>query len=197
MQSGKTTSTSRGPVAATKQELQWPAGPPPGSPAPDFRLTRLDGGIVQLSSFKGKVLVITFGSYTSPAFRQRVAQLEELKKSAGAGVQFLTVYTREAHPQGQWDVVRNKDDKIAFAQHADLADREKLARLAKEKLSITGAIALDSMEDALIKSYGGFPNGSVIISRDGKIAARQTWTDPTGLRRLIDEALQPNALQRD
>ena len=38
-------------------------------------------------------------------------------------------------------------------------------------------------------AYAGFPNAAFVISRDGKIAARQQWADPAALARHIDAAL--------
>jgi len=46
------------------------------------------------------------------------------------------------------------------------------------------------MDDAASNAYGGFPNATVIIGRDGSIVARQQWTDPSGLPRLIDAAVR-------
>jgi Spy/CpxP family protein refolding chaperone len=172
-----------------RMEMPNSPGPGAGETAPDFKVQKIDGSTVQLAGFKGKVLVLTFGSYTCPAYRDRVAPMEEFKKLAGPYVSFLTIYTKEAHPQGVWEVERNKDENIAFPQTTDLKARESMARLAKDKLGLSGTIGMDSIDDAMIKAYGGFPNGTVVIGRDGKIVGRQTWTDPSGLKRLIDEAL--------
>ncbi len=171
------------------------AGPSPGQPAPDFKLHKLDGSNVQLSAFKGRVLVVTFGSFTSPAFRDRASGMEALRKEAGSAVDFLIVYTREAHPQGGWEIDRNKDEKIVLPDPADEKSRLAAAKMAKEKLGLNTVWAVDSMDDAVAKAYGGLPNGTVVLGRDGRIVARQTWTDPSGLRRLIDQAIAGRATE--
>ncbi|MGH7179536.1 MAG: deiodinase-like protein, partial [Tepidisphaeraceae bacterium] len=99
-----------------------------GKPAPDFELKKLDGQTVQLSSFKGKLLVLVFGSYTSPAFRSRAASLEELRREFNTRASFLLVYTKEAHPSGGWEVERNADEKIQVALHKDDAARRAVAK---------------------------------------------------------------------
>ncbi len=40
------------------------AGVRPGDPAPDFALPSADGGTVRLSSFRGRPVLLHFGSYT-------------------------------------------------------------------------------------------------------------------------------------
>jgi hypothetical protein len=59
----------------------------------------------------------------------------------------------------------------------------------RQALHITLPIGVDGMDDAVSKAYGGFPNATVVIGRDGRIAGRQQWTDPSGLPRLIEAAL--------
>jgi hypothetical protein len=194
--------TAKKAVAANTPAAAQPANPAtevptsalPGSVAPDFKLQTLDNRLLQLSQYHERVLVIEFGSYTCPAFRDRAAQMEQLKTETSAKATFLVVYTREAHPAGGgWEVERNKDDNISIAAPTDLPGRRELARQAHDVLHISIPMAIDAMDDEVTDSYGGFPNAAVIIGRDGKIAARQNWCDPSGLRRLIDAAGQPRS----
>jgi hypothetical protein len=164
-----------------------------GGAAPAFELTQLDGKPVRLSSFEGKVGVLIFGSYSSPTFRQRAAEIETLAKQYGSRAQFLIVYTKEAHPAGDSDIDRNKEQGISIAAHKDAAARMAQAEEAKSALGLTIPIAVDSMDDAVTKSYDGFPNAAVVLSRDGTIAARQQWLDPDGLQRRIEQALKSSA----
>ena len=166
------------------------AGATIGSPAPEFELTRLDGKPVRLSSFQGRVGVLVFGSYSCPSFRQRAAALDNLSRQFGARAQFLIVYTKEAHPAGAWDVERNKDEGIAVQPHADAEGRLVEAKKAKDKLKLTIPLAPDTMDDAVANAFGGFPNGAVVLSRDGVVLSRQQWVDPDGLERRIEQALK-------
>src|SRR5207249_3356519 len=104
-----------------------------GEPAPNFDLKKLDGRNVQLSFFKGRVLVMVFGSYSTPVFRDRAAGLEKLARDHRSA-EFLLVYTREAHPAGAKELDRNKDDAISITQPADEKARMEQAKKTKETL---------------------------------------------------------------
>ncbi len=156
--------------------------------APDFTLVKLDGKTVQLAALRGTVVVIEFGSYTCPSFRQRVSGMEALRRSHGRKATFLIIYTKEAHAVDEWDVPRNQQEGIAIEQHKTEADRKAAARAAREALKITIDIAPDAMDDATTKAFDGFPNGAIVVARDGSVFARQKWCDPDALRRHIDAA---------
>jgi len=179
------------PVGEAPKRDIAPAAPPGkevGEAAPNFELRKLDGNPVQLSSFKGRVLVMEFGSISSPAFRSRVEGMERLKQQRGEQAAFLIVYTKEAHPKGGWEVDRNKEEGFLVEQPKDDAGRRALATDARNRLKISLPIAVDGTDNATADAYGGFPNGAVVVGKDGRIAAVQKWTDPDGLRRIIDEA---------
>jgi len=161
-----------------------------GTPAPPFELTRLDGKPVRPSTFQGRVGVIVFGSYSSPSFRQRAPELEALAKQFGARAQFLIVYTKEAHPGGDWEVDRNQDAGISVPAHKDAAARAAQAEKTEHALKLSIPIAPDTMDDAVSTAFGTFPNGAVVLSRDGIIVARQQWVDPGGLEKRIEQALK-------
>jgi Spy/CpxP family protein refolding chaperone len=158
--------------------------------APDFTLERLDGRNISLESFKNKPLVIEFGSYSSPSFRQRAAKMEDLARQYSTRANFLVIYTKEAHPTGGWEVDRNKDDRVSVVAHSDLNARKAAAKDARQALKITLPIALDSMDDKIAAAYGAGENSAVVIGRDGKVLSKQTWADPYRLRAALDEALK-------
>jgi peroxiredoxin len=164
-----------------------------GATAPDFELKKLEGTGVSLASFKGKLVLVVFGSYSSPSFRQRAEGLEALRRDYGARITPIIVYTRENHPVGEWDVARNKDDGVAVEQPANMDGRIAMAKQARGMLKLTIPIAVDAMEDTTAKAYGGMTNAAFLIGRDGKIVARQKWFEPYAMRRLIDEALKEPA----
>jgi hypothetical protein len=146
---------------------------------------------MRLSAFEGQPLVLVFGSYSSPSFRQRAAGIEKLKKELGQRVQVMVIYTKEAHPKGEWEVERNRDSDIEIEQHKDLDAREEMALKARAELKLTVPILIDTMDNATAKTYGLGPNGAVVIGRDLKVVARQQWFDPYTLRRHIDAAARP------
>jgi hypothetical protein len=165
-----------------------PTLPQPGSDAPDFSAVMLGGNTVRLSTWKGHVVVIEFGSLSSPVFRDQVPRMEKLRNDVGMRAAFLLIYTREAFPVGPENLQRNADDGISVPQATDLVQRKATAQRAKEILNITLPIAVDSMSDEIANAYGGMPNGAVVIGKDGKIVAREQWTNPDSLHRAIDRA---------
>ena len=181
----------RRPPSRAKAAGQAPTdtGPKLGEPAPELALEGLNGRNVQLSSFKGKPLVIEFGSYTSPSFRQRAAKMEELAREYNTRASFLLVYTKEAHATGEWELDRNRDDGIRVAKHADLSARKSAAKDAKQALRINLIpIAIDNMDDAAMKAFGAGENSAVVVGRDGKIIAKEAWCDAFRLRAALDDA---------
>ena len=147
-------------------------GPEGGGASAELNLQGLNGRNVQLSSFKGKPLVIEFGSYTSPSFRQRAAKMEELSKQYGLRANFLIVYTKEAHAVGEWEIDRNRDDGVRVAKHTDIAARQVAARDARQALRLSIPITLDTMDDAVTTAFGASENSAIVIGRDGKIAGK-------------------------
>ncbi len=165
-------------------------GPPVGHAAPDFGLRKLDGSTVQLSSFRGKLVLLVFASYSSPSFRQRVPGLEQLKRDYGQHIYPLIIYTRENYPTGEWEVARNKDEGIAIEQPRNIDERIAQARRAREALKLSVPILVDSMDDKTARDYDGLTNAAVFLGRDGRILLRQKWFDPYGLRGPIEQAIK-------
>jgi peroxiredoxin len=160
-----------------------------GAPATEVALRKLDGGLIQLSSLRGHVIVLEFGSYSSPSFRRRAAAMEQLKTDYGIRAQFFIVYTKEAHPSGGWEVDRNKDQEISIEQPASADARRQTAQMTRDKLKLTVPIVLDTMDDQVAAKFGAGENSAVVIDRDGRLAARQQWFEPVALRRHIDAAI--------
>ena len=163
----------------------------PGQPAADFALDKLDGRPAQLSSFKGKPLVLLFGNYSSPGFRDRADDYEQLRKQFANRAEFLIVYTRESHPvgEGEWEVERNKHAHVLVEQPKTFEERKALARQAKQALRITIPIAIDTMDDKTAKEYGGFTTSAIIIGRDGTIVGSRTYADAHSVKRILESVI--------
>lgn len=167
------------------------AAPQIGQPAPELSAKRLDGNPVKLANYRAKPLVLIFGSYSVPSFRDKAPAISELERSYRNRATILVVYTAEAHPVGGWEVERNRDAKIAVQQHGNEADRTKAARMAKNILKLNNEFVIDTFNNATASAYAGTPNAAYIISKDGVLLAHQPWLEPQGLRSLIEEALRP------
>lgn len=162
-----------------------------GQPAPKFSLQRLDSRApATLNTFGGKPLVLVFGSFTSPTFRDKVAVFEAMKKTYKSKANIVFVYTREAYAANDWDVQRNLDDQIAIKQAATLEERVKMAKDTQDGLKITIEMLVDDVDDGVVTAYEAHPNGAVVIDANGKIFGKQKWADPHGLSALVDDALK-------
>jgi hypothetical protein len=184
-------STFQPPPTARPSSHSEPATKPDhpdiGAAAPDFRVTALDGHTLSLADFKGHTLVIEFGSLSCPTFRDHAKQMEQLHQQETGKASFLIIYTREAHPVGGWEIQSNKDAGIWIKDPTDLAGRITLARRAQISLAITIPMAVDSMTESTCDTYGLFPNGAVVIGKDGKIIACQEWANADGLQAAIEQ----------
>jgi len=176
-------------VADNKPADLQSIGPDAGSPVPDTQIVEANGRVFSPSQYKGHVLVLEFGSMSCPVFRTHAQNMERLKSIEGNRAFFMIVYTREAFPAGDKNVERNRDEGVNIPQAASLDDRKAEALEAQRELRITIPMAVDSMKDSVSSAFGTFPNGAVVIGKDGNIAARQQWTNPDTLRTAIDEAV--------
>jgi hypothetical protein len=164
------------------------------SPVPDVKIAELNGRAFIPRNYKGHVLVLEFGSQSCPVFRDQAQEMEKLRSAEGPRAFFLLVYTREAFPIGDKEVRRNRDQGISVPEAKTLDERKTQAAQTQQTLQITMPMAVDSMDDAVSNAFGTFPNGSVVIGKDGNIAALEHWTNPQSLRRAIDQAYEAPAL---
>lgn len=160
-----------------------------GKPAPDLTVIRADGRPMQLSSLRGKPTVMVFGSFSCPSFRQRVPDVNAVAATLSIKINLVYVYTREAHPVGQWEVQRNLDENIRIDAHKSLAERLNQARQAQTSLKLAGQVIVDDMDDRVARTFDGFHNGAVLLDRDGVMVLKQKWCDPSGWQAAIDDAL--------
>src|SRR5690606_3026807 len=137
-----------------------------GAPAPELSAVNERSRPVKLAGLPRKPVVIVFGSWSCPSFRQRLPQLERLAATYQKRVHFLVIYTREAHAVGEWEVERNRDEQIQIAQPADLAGRIERATAATSPVLKAFELAIDDMSDATVRAYGLFPNGAVVLKPD-------------------------------
>jgi hypothetical protein len=188
MMQEETAEKSKPAVATTGPSAANPIEP--GKAAPDFKLLKLDGGSpVQLSSFKGHVVCLIFGSYTCPTLRDRAMGLDRLYHDVEGKANVFLIYTREAHPVDGWDVERNKVENIQLQQPTSERARKSAARQAHDSLHLAMPILMDLMDDTVTEEYGGFPNAAVVIGANGVVFGTEQWAEPIALRHMIDEAL--------
>ena len=169
-----------------------PFAPTPGpdlgdTPDPNLPLLWLDGGQTTLADLRGRPAILVFASVSSPHFRAHAAALDDLRQDLARQARWVWVYTAEAHPAGPdaQTPPRNAAFGVAVPPHATLDDRRQLAREAQTFADLGGELALDTMDDALARAFAMTTPGAILLTPDGKVAARQTWADAPALRELL------------
>ena len=150
-----------------------------GKQACDGKIVRLDGTEVLLSSFfTDRPLVLNFASYSCPHYRKRIGELQALmEKWNPFGVEFLTVYTAEAHAEDGWKLVEQYVNDTEYTDESDFCfpyarnihERKEMAKWLINKKHFDMPVVLDTIEDNLLRAYNSWPIRLYII-HEGVIA---------------------------
>lgn len=162
----------------------------PGMSVPVFTLNTLEKKSVSLTRYRGKPVVLIFGSFTSPTFRDKVPAFNALKKEFRNKVHFVVIYTREAYPNNEWEVQRNLNEQIRINQHTTLDERIQMARMTADGLKIDADVLVDDIDDGVAQTYDALPNGCVILDAQGKLFRRQKWANPHAVKIALNDVLK-------
>jgi hypothetical protein len=166
-----------------------------GDPAPELMATDLKGNAVTLKEFRGKPVVVQFGSITDPIFRMHSGAVEKLAGAYADRVAFLIVYQKEAHPAGGDELEINVQEGFSVAEPASLEERASLASQAVMRLKIERQkMAVDAWNDTTSQRYGGLANMTFLIDGQGKLAAAYPWMDVRKLEGALDDVLAGKAV---
>ena len=163
----------------------------PGQLAIDFTLKDTKGKAYTLSNLLAeRPVVMIFGSFTSPAFRQQSAGNNDLYQKYGAIISFITIYIKEANPIEQNPAEFSHDAKGTPVSQPKLYE-ERVAVAAKTiaEAKITMPVLVDEIDNPLWCTYGRLANSGFLIGMDGRIVTRQDWNDGRGLERAINSYL--------
>jgi thiol-disulfide isomerase/thioredoxin len=168
-----------------------------GDQAPDFTLRSPDGkSSFHLAQLRGvKPVVLIFGSYTCPPFRDVYPTLERLHQTYGEQVAFYYVYIREAHAEDGWKMARNQREGIAINDPKTMEQRVTVAQKACAyfKTKIPGLV--DTMDDATDRAYAAWPSRIFLVDVNGSVAVHGA-PGPRGLVpavRALEQWLKTNA----
>jgi tetratricopeptide (TPR) repeat protein len=170
-------------------------GPKVSEPAPNFTLPDVvTGKNVSLHDFRGKTpVVLVFGSYTCPNFRSSADALKALQVKYGTKAQFLLVYIREAHADGDWQSTRNEREGVALPQAQDVAEKQNHAVMCTRALHLPFQALLDGLDNKVESSFAAWPSRAFVIGLDGRIrySTRLTELDfsPRDMATAIENAL--------
>ena len=140
-----------------------------GDPAPDFsaHVLKDDGKVSSdlftLSSRRGSPVSLIFGSYTCPIFRRQSERMKQLIGDFESSVQFVFVYTLEAHPTDGWNTNSNRADEIMYAQPTDINERAKVAHDWRNAYSFHSQVVLDWPDNRINDDYAGAPERLYVL----------------------------------
>ena len=182
-----------GPPASGRPN-RFDQGPKPGTAAPDFELKTAAGGPIRASIlWSNKPTVIMTGSHTCPVFRGKAEAFEKLVHEFSNEVNFVVLYTVEAHPKGdpspytgrEWVTTANEELGLLIRQPKTIEERAERARTCLQAMKLTVPVAVDQMDNAVWKAYGSAPNAACLVGKDGQVIEDQGWFDPAKMRQAI------------
>lgn len=165
---------------AAERAIVEAAAPQVGDRAPDFRAERLtddgerSGQYIGLSDLQGRPIALLFGSYTCPVYRGQIERFNQIHDELQDHHEFVTIYTREAHPEDGWQVGINHDQDVVYMQPTTLDERAEIAGTCVRGHRIRMPMAIDDMDDSINKAYSGSPERLYIIDADGIVRHRST-----------------------
>ena len=144
-----------------------------GEPAPDFSAHTLsrDGNVssdlLNLSDLRDAPVLLIFGSYTCPVFRHQSERTKQLIAEFENSVQFVYVYTLEAHPTDGWNTNSNRADEIMYAQPTNMNECAKVAHDWRRAYSFHRQVVLDWPDNRISDDYAGAPERLYVLDANG------------------------------
>jgi hypothetical protein len=107
------------------------------------------------------------------------------REFATKGVEFVFLYTREAHPGEN------------FPAHSSFEQKRAHARAFKAEFKVERPILVDDLTGMAHKLYGSLPNMTYLIGRGGRVLFRADWTDPLTIKYALNYVLDCRARRRE
>ncbi|MGA8182820.1 MAG: tetratricopeptide repeat protein [Terriglobia bacterium] len=123
-----------------------------------------------LRQFRGKSpVVLVFGSYTCPNFRDSADTLKSLNSKYGRRIPFYLVYIREAHATNNWQSTENEREGISLAPAKTMAEKQGHAVMCTRRLHLQFPALVDGIDGRVEKAYAAWPSHVFVIGEDGRI----------------------------
>lgn len=146
-------------------------GPKSGEAFADWNLIDQDGKLVDLSSFRGRWVVIETGSVTCPQYVYNISKMKELKNKY-PDVEFLVLYVREAHPGG------------GITSHKSLEDKRLKSLIAKE-YGEDRKVVIDDVDGRVHAALGKMPNSVYVLNAAHQVVFRGDWNIPEEVEKVL------------
>jgi hypothetical protein len=114
-------------------------------------------------------------------------------------VQFITIYTIEAHPVGCASPYSSKESTSSASRDAasnplyqpfTYEERVAQATQCRQEMGETVPLLVDGMDNAVWCTYGPAPNIAYLIGQDGKIVTKQGWYQPEQMEKVLQNYLK-------
>jgi peroxiredoxin len=149
-ENGETGSDNSGSQA----QAAGPAAVGKGSPAPDFTLKKVDGGELQLSSLRGKAVIVDFWDTWCPPCRKAMPHLQELS-------------------------VTYSDDLVVVGVALGREGEAKVRSFVQNH-GITFEMVMFNNDQKLIDSFGGIQSIPTTFLIDSEGIIREKWVGGFG-----------------
>lgn len=143
-------------------KVAFEGGPEPGEPFPDFELRTVAGERIQKGDYVGRPLIMQCASITCPVTRRAGPALRQLYNEYGDQVAFLTLYIREASPEGRYSQPHTFEQKLAHAR--DYQYRER----------VPWVVGVDDLDGTWQEALGISDHAVYVMAPDGTVAFRTT-----------------------
>lgn len=171
--------------------------PQAGDPAPRFELRDLNGQRIALDDLLGtRPVVLQLGSHTCPVYRYRRFWMERIYRDFSDQVEFLLIYTTEAHPVGsnspyverEWVPTINRESS-RWPQTTSDENRTQHAKKSREQLEIVLPMVVDNLDNQVWQAYGRAPSPAFVLDPQGQVVESMVWIDPKRIRQALTRLL--------
>ena len=154
--------------------------------APAFILADLDGVQHAFATLTGKPLIVTFGNFTDPDFRETYPPLEKLIRAHEAKINFVIIYGAESYPSDETQLALNTQQNIHYTQPKTMAERTTIASAAQKALNMQALMLIDDMENSTTENWNGSKFTTTIVNADGTIHTNMEKTELSLIRDYIE-----------
>lgn len=156
-----------------------------GESFPDFELPTANGEAHAYHHDTGRPLLLVTGSITCPMTASAMPVLRELHAEFGDKVDFVTLYSREAHPGEN------------FPQPTTLEEKSAHAAAMKREYDVPWTMVVDNLDGDLHRLLDAKPNDAYLVDGEGIIVFRSLWSsDENALRMALSDLVSGKNLRR-
>lgn len=114
-----------------------------------------------------------------------------MRKEYAGVAEFAYVYIKEAHPEDEWQMDDNVEDKILYTQPTTFEERLKVARAFVDEMGVESRTLVDDIRNTANACYAASPERIYVIGTDGRIMYKggmgPFYFEPEEVKKLLDE----------